>query len=82
MKKPATMDDVLAELRSINELMAMNITEMLSREQAATMLGVSPATLDRMRSAGDLPHPVNLRGTLRYRRADLKAFLDQLEPSK
>ncbi len=56
---------------------------LLTTEEAAAWLGISPFTLAHWRSEG-LPHPpaVQLgRRALRYRVADLEAFIErQLEP--
>lgn len=53
---------------------------LLTVDQAAAILGVSPWTLRKWRSKGQGPRFVRLGGKLssvRYRRQDLSAFSDQ-----
>lgn len=50
---------------------------LLDRIRAAHHLGVSPATLDRLRRAGKL-RPVRLSSRPMYRLADLQALVDGL----
>ncbi|HXG12413.1 MAG TPA: helix-turn-helix domain-containing protein [Gemmataceae bacterium] len=45
-------------------------------KQLAQMLNVSPATLWRMRAAGQLPQPVHLGRLARWRMADIQKWLD------
>ncbi len=52
---------------------------LLTVEQAAALVGVSPWTLRKWRSKGQGPHFVRLGGALgsvRYRRQDLDAYLE------
>lgn len=52
---------------------------LLTTEEAAAYLGISPFTLAHWRSEG-LPHPRAVqmgRRALRYRPADLEAFIEQ-----
>jgi excisionase family DNA binding protein len=48
----------------------------LPTDAAAKLLGVPPGTLAQWRSTGRVPLPyLRLGGLIRYRRADLEAFL-------
>ncbi|MEM7813233.1 MAG: helix-turn-helix domain-containing protein, partial [Planctomycetota bacterium] len=44
---------------------------LISRDDAASMLGVAVETFDRQRRAGKTPAPVKIGGRLLFRRADL-----------
>ncbi len=58
---------------------APTTTTLLTTADAAAHIGVAPSTLAHWRSAGD-PHPPALRlgrRALRYRVADLDAWLEQ-----
>lgn len=48
---------------------------LISREDAAAMLGVAVETFDRQRRAGKTPAPVRIGGRLLFRRADLDAWV-------
>jgi predicted DNA-binding transcriptional regulator AlpA len=76
--RPATLDDLARLLRGIRATISAGQAELLDAEGAATFIGVSRATWDRMRSAGLVPAPVTLnRGSIiRWRRA---ALLDWIE---
>lgn len=54
-------------------------TQLLSQQQAAEILGVSPRTLEGWRYRG-APEPglpfVKIGGAVRYRRRDLDAFIE------
>ena len=55
---------------------------LLDARQAAVFLGVSLRTLYALRAAGKLPMPVLLgERTVRYRRADLIAYVEGLQAS-
>jgi predicted DNA-binding transcriptional regulator AlpA len=50
---------------------------MMDARDAATLIGVSPATWHRMVSAGKTPAPVKLSaGCVRWRVADLRSWID------
>jgi excisionase family DNA binding protein len=51
--------------------------DMLDRQPAADYLGLSVPTLDRKRVNGDGPPYVKIGSRVRYRRADLDAWLSQ-----
>jgi excisionase family DNA binding protein len=50
-------------------------TEILSNDQAAAYLKVSPTTLPRWRWAGTGPNFLRLGRSVRYRKSDLDLFL-------
>ncbi len=51
---------------------------MLTKREAAKLLGVSTSTLDRMRRAGTAPPSTRLpSGHLRFRKGDLRAWLTE-----
>ena len=52
------------------------MAENLDTRQAATFLNLSPNTLSRWRWSGDGPRYVKLGRAVRYRVADLEAWLD------
>ena len=55
------------------------LPELLTAPQAAELLGIGQRTLSRWSSEGKAPQPLKLtpgqRGALRYRRADLAAWI-------
>ena len=56
---------------------------LLSLKESAAFLGVSLRKLYELRAAGRVPQPVRLADrTVKYRRADLLAFVAQLEPAE
>lgn len=48
---------------------------LLTADQLAAWLQVSVRSLWRMRSAGDVPAPVRIRGAVRWRAADIEGWL-------
>ncbi|HZZ81933.1 MAG TPA: helix-turn-helix domain-containing protein [Gemmataceae bacterium] len=70
--------DLIAELKQIKELLGEQSSAAFRRGAAARFLGVSPATLDRLTSAGKLRSVRVSEGRVVWRRADLQAYLDQL----
>jgi len=50
---------------------------LLSANQVAELLGVSVRTLWRLLSAGKLPAPVRLGGSVRWRNADIRQWIDE-----
>ena len=48
---------------------------LVSRANAARMLDLSVATLDRMQAAGKLPRTLTVNGGVRYRRDDLTRWV-------
>lgn len=50
--------------------------EMLDTPSAARALGLSPSTLNKWRTAGSGPAFVRMGAAIRYRRADLAAFIE------
>jgi len=49
---------------------------MLTKRQAASLLGVHVRTLDRMRAAGEGPKAIRVRGAVRYRGRDVDRWLE------
>lgn len=55
---------------------------LLTMAEVAEMLGVPIATLRFWRHRGTAPQALKLNGTVRFREADVRAWLDaQLEPA-
>lgn len=77
---PIGLCDLLAELKQIKELLAVQSSEVFCREAAARFIGVSVATLDRLASSNPALRPVRVsQGRIVWRREDLRAFLLGLE---
>lgn len=56
---------------------------MVAADNAATLIGVSPATWHRMVAAGKTPAPVKLSaGCVRWRVADLQSWVDEGCPTR
>jgi excisionase family DNA binding protein len=51
------------------------VPELLTRAQAARLLGIGERTLWRHSRSGAAPAPVMIGGTVRYRRAELLAWI-------
>ncbi|MHB1926716.1 MAG: helix-turn-helix domain-containing protein [Leptospirillum sp.] len=54
-----------------------DINRLLSNGEAAEFLGLSPDTLPRWRWAGVGPSYLRVGRSIKYRRADLEAFLNE-----
>jgi excisionase family DNA binding protein len=52
------------------------IPELLTTAQAARLLGIGERTLWRHSRSGAAPAPVTIGGSVRYRRAELLAWVD------
>lgn len=48
---------------------------LVTARDVAAMLGVSTATVWRLRSAGKLPPPLKVGGAVRWRKADIEAWV-------
>lgn len=70
---------ILAELRSIRELMSVQAAAALGREAAARYLDVSTATLERLTSSGKVKSVMVSAGRRIWRRADLDKYLNDLD---
>ena len=55
---------------------------LVTADQASAMLGVSKAHFYRMHNAGRIPLPVRLGGAVRWRRAELLAWIDAGMPNR
>lgn len=56
--------------------------ELLSVEEVGRMLGISSRTVWRRVSAGEIPEPIKVGGSTKWRRTDIQAMIDLLEPVK
>jgi excisionase family DNA binding protein len=54
---------------------------LITAEELAHLINVSKRTLWRLRSAGDLPAPVRLGSTVRWRVEEIRAWIAQGCPS-
>ena len=50
--------------------------QLITAEQLGGILGVSVRTVWRLRSAGKLPLPVQLGGSIRWKRGEVEAWID------
>jgi predicted DNA-binding transcriptional regulator AlpA len=66
---PQPLSDT-ADLGAINPL--------LTRSDLQRLLRLSDRTIRRLVSSGEFPRPIKLGGTHRWRREDIRAFLDRL----
>ncbi|MEX0677114.1 MAG: helix-turn-helix domain-containing protein [Pirellulales bacterium] len=55
--------------------------ELLSAKDIAEMLGVSERTVWRMVAADEIPQPVKVRGSTKWRRSEIQATIELLEPA-
>ncbi len=56
--------------------------ELLSVDEVGQMLRMSPRTVWRRVSGGEIPEPIKVGGSTRWRRTDIQAMIDLLEPVK
>lgn len=81
----ANLAAVVRELRAIRDLLECQAAELLDADAVAQLLGISTATLYRLRATGRIPPPVKLGtgpGLVRWRRADLMKHLAELKPAR
>lgn len=71
--------DVLAELRAIRQALGAQTAAVLCREAAATYLGISTATLERLTSAGKVRSIRVSEGRVGWTRKALDAYLANLD---
>ena len=76
---PIDLGDVLAALKRIESILAEESAAVLSRKQAASYLGISPASLDRLAASVPELRPIHpTPGRTVWRKADLKRYIDGL----
>ena len=51
---------------------------LLRDKEVARMLGIGPASVWRMSARGDIPKPVKLGGSTRWRTSDITACIERL----
>lgn len=74
---PDFAQEMIQELKRIRRTLESQNSELLTPNEAARMLGISRATLDRMTSSGKMLRPVRLNGTSpRFRRRELQSWID------
>jgi prophage regulatory protein len=61
---------------------AVQLPEFLTVEQFAKLLQVSKRTIWRLRSAGQIPQPIQIGGGVRWRMGDIKNWIDRGCPSE
>lgn len=54
---------------------------LLTVDQVAESLQVSARTVWRMRSAGELPAPIRILGSVRWRRTELESWVNARDPA-
>jgi excisionase family DNA binding protein len=55
--------------------MSVPTTPLLTLKDVATLFLVTPRTIRRWRRSGQFPAPLNIGGTLRWRRSDVHGWL-------
>ncbi len=69
------MAEKLPEL-SHGRIKEANHCLLLAAGQVAEMLSLSKRTVFRLNSAGKMPKPVRINGSIRWRRSDIQRWLD------
>ena len=77
--EPASLAEVLAELRLIRQQLGTQAAAVLNREAAAVYIGVSTATLERLTAAAKLRTIRVSEGRVGWTRKGLDAYLAELE---
>jgi excisionase family DNA binding protein len=78
---PMTVHAALQWMHKGNPQMSAQPTEaaLLTPEQTARILNVSPRTLSRMVATGEFPQPYrHSKKLVRYRRADVNSFIENI----
>lgn len=57
---------------------ATTIDQLLTRADLSRLLQMSKRTISRMLSAGELPQPVRIGRSVRWRESDVAQYLDNL----
>lgn len=55
--------------------MSIETVELLNAQQLAKILNISPRTLWRLKSAGKLPEPVKIGGSVRWHPKDIQELI-------
>ena len=50
--------------------------QLLTAQDVAEMLDIGRSTLYRLKSSGKVPRPVKIGGSVRWRRAEIKAWIE------
>jgi excisionase family DNA binding protein len=54
----------------------MNAIALITVKEVSEMLGISERTIYRLSDAGDMPSPVKLGSSVRWRRKELESWID------
>src|ERR1043165_3136167 len=77
--EPATLDDLLRELRLLRGVLSSQSAELLPAKAASRLLGISVASLYRIAASDEKMRPVKVgTGSKRWRRADLQKYISGL----
>jgi predicted DNA-binding transcriptional regulator AlpA len=77
--EPATLDDLLRELRLLRGVLSSQSAELLTAKAASRLLGISVASLYRIAASDEKMRPVKVgTGSKRWRRADLQKYISGL----
>ena len=62
---------------AVNSTVGPSPIELINAKQLATLLSISERTLYRLKSMGELPMPVILGGSVRWRRTEISCWIEQ-----
>ena len=62
---------------AVNGTVGPSPIELINAKQLATLLSISERTLYRLKSMGELPMPVILGGSVRWRRTEISCWIEQ-----
>src|SRR5689334_4836103 len=80
---PATLDDLLAELRQLRAVLARDRAELLTAAGVGTMLGIGRAQVWKLHASGKLPLPVYLGSKApRWRASELRDWIQAGAPDR
>lgn len=74
-EQPATLGDVVRELRAIRRRLDESAGELIDAAAAARLAGMSKASWWRLHSAAKCPAPVKVSGKTMWKRAELVAWI-------
>jgi predicted DNA-binding transcriptional regulator AlpA len=80
--RPVDWSPIIQELRAIRRAIEASQAEAVNARDAASLCRLGVATWHRMNSAGQVPRPVKLAGSVRWLRAELLAWLQAGAPDR
>jgi excisionase family DNA binding protein len=75
MRDESTTADAMSILGEIRDLLSVQSAELLGRDAVASLLSVSPRTVDQLHRRGEMPAPVLIGTRVLWRKSDLTKWI-------